>query len=112
MMMKKILAALAFVASFSAFAAPDCQKTGTVCTAPNQTRNVSGLSVFRECWEYQDTYQCRSQNMVNDCQPLRDKGCSQIGSSCVERDDSGTCVMYEQKYNCPDKPETYTEKTV
>lgn len=112
MMMKKILAALALVASFSALAAPDCQKTGTVCTAPNQTRNVSGLSVFRECWEYQDTYQCRSQNMVNDCQPLRDKGCTQIGSTCVEKDSNGTCVMFEQKYNCPDKPESYTERTV
>lgn len=112
MMMKKLLFALALVASLNAFAAGDCQKTGTVCAAPNQTRNVSGMSVFRECWEYQDTYQCRSQNMVNDCQPLRDKGCSQIGSLCVERDDVGACVMYEQKYNCPDKPETHTEKTV
>jgi conjugal transfer mating pair stabilization protein TraN len=108
----RILSVLALVASFSVFAEPDCVKTGSVCAAPNQTRNISGLSAFRECWEYQDTYQCRSQNMVNDCQPLRDKGCVQLGSSCVERDDAGTCVMYEQQYNCPDKPETYTEKTV
>lgn len=112
MMMKKILTILLIAVSFNVFAAADCKKTGTICTAPNQTRNISGMSVFRECWEYQDTYQCRSQNMVNDCQPLRTKGCSQIGSSCVERDDAGTCVMYEQKYNCPDKAETYTEKTV
>ena len=89
-MMKKLLVALTLVASAYAFAEAECQKTGTVCTAPNQSRNIAGLSVFRECWEYQDTYQCRSQNMTNDCQPLRDKGCVQLGSSCVSRDDSGT----------------------
>lgn len=112
MMMKKLLAIAALLASFNALGAGDCERTGSICTAPNQTRNVDGISVFRECWEYQDTYQCRSQNTVNDCQPLREKGCAQIGSVCVERDDSGACVMYEQKYNCQDKPETYTEKTV
>ena len=98
--------------STHAFATPDCIKTGEVCTAPNQTRNINGMSVYRDCWEYQDTYQCRSQDMVNDCQPLRDKGCVQVGSTCAERDDGGVCVMYEQSYQCPDKPESFTDKTV
>ena len=111
-MMKKLLLSLSLLACFSAFADHDCQKTGTVCTAPNQTRVVGGQEFFRECWEYEDTYQCRSQETVNDCQPLRDKGCVQLGSNCIDRDRSGACLTYEQKYNCPDKPETATERTV
>lgn len=111
-MMRTLLAVLVLLLSTTGHAASDCQRTGSTCTAPNQTRTVNGMSVFRECWAYQDTYECRSQNRINDCQPLRDKGCSQIGSHCVERDDAGTCVMFEQKYHCTDQPETHTERTV
>lgn len=110
--MNKLLLALALLAAVGSLHAADCRKTGEVCTAPNQTRNINGVPVTRDCWEYTATYECRSANMVNDCQPLRDRGCSQLGSTCVERDSLGACVMYEQSYQCPDKPETVTERTV
>lgn len=111
-MMRILLAVFVFLVSAQALAEADCRKTGEVCVAPNQTRNIQGLSVFRECWEWQNTYECRSDAMINDCQPLRDRGCSQVGSVCVHYDASGTCSMYEQSYQCPDQPETVTERTV
>lgn len=70
MMVKKIPTALAFVVSLNTLTAPDCRKTRMICIAPNQARNVSNLFVFRECWEHQGIYQCRSQSMVSDYQPL------------------------------------------
>lgn len=111
-----VLIAAALLVSALFFAgrvvAADCRKTGEVCVAPNETRNIQGLSVFRECWEWRNTYECRSTDMVNDCQRLRDRGCSQLGSVCVHYDAAGTCSMYEQSYQCPDQPEIVTERTV
>ena len=111
-MMKQLLAVLALLTTLHAWAAPDCLLTGTVCTAPKQTRMIDGVPVSRDCWEYQDQYQCRSQNQASDCQPLRDRGCAQIGSACVSRDEAGNCMTHEQRYSCPDQPETFIEKTV
>ena len=111
-MMKQLLAVLTLLTTLHAWAAPDCLLTGTVCTAPKQTRVIDGVPVSRDCWEYQDMYQCRGQNQASDCQPLRERGCAQIGSACVSRDDAGNCMTHEQSYSCPDQPETFTEKTV
>lgn len=116
--MKQVYPLFLFLALFSgsAMAAGDCSRTSSVCTDATPSKLFQGVSVTVSqvggCWSYDDTYQCRSATTVNDCQALRDRGCAQIGSACVERDDAGTCVMYEQKYQCTDKPETYTDKTV
>lgn len=110
--MRNVLLCMSVLISTQVIAQPECRKAGEVCVAPNQTRNIEGLSVFRECWEWKDTYECRSEEMVNDCQPLRDRGCAQIGSVCVSRDSDGGCTSYEQTYNCPSTPESYTERTV
>ncbi|AOJ79190.1 conjugal transfer protein TraN (plasmid) [Burkholderia savannae] len=89
-----------------------CQKVSEVCVDGPSTRNINGVNVTRDCWRYEAQYQCRTNEMVNDCQPLRDRGCGQIGSTCISRDNDGTCIQYEQKYQCVDKPEWYSEKTV
>lgn len=92
-------------------AQPTCRKTSDVCVAPNETRMISGMSIFRACWQYQATYECHARTL-SDCQALRDKGCVQVGSECVDRNDQGVCTMLEQRYDCPDKPESYTERTI
>lgn len=111
-MTKRWFICVLWIISVPTFAQPDCRKIDEVCIAPNQTRNVGGLTVFRECWEHKASYECRSHRQVNDCQPLRDKSCGQINTRCIEQDDKGACVMSEQTFHCPDKPESTTEKTV
>ncbi len=110
--MKKLALWIALSITFPAFGAADCVKQQSVCAEPNQTRTVDGVSVFRECWRYTDTYQCRGDAMLNDCQPLRDRGCGQTGSVCVSRDDDGSCRQYEQSFQCPDRPAKTVEKNV
>ena len=110
--MKPTLSALAMLCCSSVFAEPDCVKTSEVCAAPNQTRNIDGVSFFRECWRWQSTYNCRSADVVNNCQPLRDRGCTQSGAACVDTAPDGSCSMYEQRYQCPLAPEKTVEKTV
>jgi conjugal transfer mating pair stabilization protein TraN len=98
--------------SLLAWPAPDCRKVSDVCVAPGQTRQISGMSVYRDCWEYRATYECRSPHTINDCQALRDKGCASIGARCIERANDGSCASTEQTFQCPDKPEKITQRTV
>lgn len=93
-------------------AAETCVRTGTVCTAPNETRNIDGMSVFRACWAYEDTYECRSRTTDDRCQELRDSGCTQTSSVCVDRNQDGSCGLFEQRFQCENKPATVTERTV
>ncbi|MCF7697091.1 conjugal transfer protein TraN [Mycetohabitans sp. B2] len=116
-MIKRLLVAMIFLAWGPKLAvAGDCHRLSSVCIDATPVKNIQGLNITVDqvggCWAFEDTYQCRSAATVNDCQSLRDRGCVQIGATCVDKDDAGTCVMYEFSYQCPDKPETYTERTV
>ena len=89
-----------------------CRKLGTVCVAPNETRTINGMQVTRACWEYEDAYECRTENLSGDCDQLRAKGCSQKSSVCIDRDKDGACLLYDQRFDCPDKPQQFVERTV
>ena len=83
----------------SVFAA-DCQKTAESCVEGPETRNIGGYPVHRDCWRYRSQFSCVSLAMSDDCQPLRDRGCSQIGSLCVDTNAQGSCMLYEQSWQC------------
>lgn len=65
-----------------------------------------------DCWQYQSSFTCEDSNSVNTCQPLRDKGCGQIGSTCLSTDAAGRCVNASFTFSCPDKPASTTQQTV
>lgn len=109
--MKTIAAILLLMCSTSLFAA-SCAKTGSICVEPAETRKINGADVYEDCWRYQDTYSCRSASAINNCQPLRDKGCGQVGSTCVSTGADGACLMADYVYSCPDKAAATTHTTV
>ena len=80
--------------------AADCQKAAESCVEGPETRNIGGYPVYRDCWRYRSQYSCVSQAMTDDCQPLRNRGCSQIGSRCVDTNPQGACMLYEQTWQC------------
>ena len=100
--MRTALVILALSFSTAAWSGAECRKTGEVCVAPNETRMVNGASVYRECWKYQDTYECLAPELTEDaqCEELRSRGCSQIDSKCIDTA-GGACMSYEQTYECP-----------
>jgi len=79
-----------------------CSKKSRVCIEGTETRLISGWPVTRDCWKYESTYDCLSQDYVDECTPLVDQGCAQIGSSCVDYLESNPtrCSLYEQTYQC------------
>lgn len=88
-----------------------CIKTGEICLQPAETRIIDGLAVYRDCWLYQDSYDCLGSDTTNTCQPLQEAGCSQLDSRCVATDPSGACASFEQTYRCMTAPGTTTQVT-
>ena len=80
--------------------AAECQKLSETCVDGPATKTIGGYPVQRECWRYQAQFSCVSQTMVDDCQPLRDRGCSQVESKCIDTSASGACMLLEQTYQC------------
>ena len=93
---------LPVMASFATFAGDgSCVRTqADICIDGPGTRTIGGLDVYRDCWRYEAAFTCQSANYVDDCQPLRDRGCSQVGSSCVDTNPQGACMLYEQTWQC------------
>lgn len=120
---KKITAAFFLVVASALLCSPyakaaSCVFVGEVCADNTPCKTISGVSVCLAgaappaggvnisdtCWNYRDSYNCASPTQVDDCQPLRDKGCGQIGSTCLTTDSSGNCTMYQQTYQCQTTP--------
>ena len=98
-----LIATLALGVPLLASAAPDCEKLSEICAEPNETRVINGLAVTRSCWRYEGRYRCATGETEEEpyCQELRDRGCSQVDSTCTDRLADGTCNEFEQTYRCP-----------
>lgn len=92
--------ALALLGLSVSVGAADCEKLSEVCVEGPETREISGYTVYRECWRYRAQFTCLSQTVNDDCQPLRDRGCSQIGSKCIDTGPRSTCAVLEQTWQC------------
>ncbi len=91
--------ALLLLAAALAHAA-DCQLQSSTCVEGPQTRDIGGYPVYRDCWRITEQFACVSQTLSDDCQPLRDRGCSQVGSACIDSGPTGACMDYQQTWQC------------
>lgn len=100
--MMRIAATIAGLLISTAAAAGDCRLLSTVCSEGPETRTINGVDVYRECWRYHSEYECLAAGTVEEqyCADLRDRGCSQVSSACIDESDNG-CLTYEQTYECP-----------
>lgn len=108
--LSRVIASLLFgltlsVSSFVLAQAGTCTKTGTVCTQGPQTRLINGYSIYKDCWQYEDTFSCVDPSSVNFCAGLQNNAaCSQSNSVCVERAFNGACLKFENSYACTADP--------
>ena len=97
--------------SVQAFAKERCVPAGSKCIAIGE-RVIDGVKIHRDCWEYDIEYDCFDEEMTlkDECLALRNKGCEQINSKCVE-ERAGYCILHEQTFRCKDGMEcTNVEK--
>lgn len=83
---------------------PSCTFQTEQCVIPQSTRVIQNIPITRECWEKEANYRCLGNAGTDGgaCKPLRDQGCEQINSVCLDRTDGG-CNKYLQTFRCPTK---------
>lgn len=85
-----------------------CVLVQSTCVDGPSTKRINGLDVFRQCWQYSNTYECGGIAALNpDCSVLRGQGCGQIGSiTCAQAASDGSCDIYASSYQCTTVPTT------
>ncbi|HXF47386.1 MAG TPA: conjugal transfer protein TraN [Burkholderiaceae bacterium] len=84
-----------------------CRVTGTTCVDGPATRVINGQSIYRECWQYAQQYECIEGGSFDYCAPFASAGCTQTNSACLQRAFDGRCMLYENDWRCanPLQPE-------
>ncbi|MDX8377468.1 MAG: conjugal transfer protein TraN [Mariprofundales bacterium] len=90
---------------------PNCVLTSHVCT-DTADKWLGNQWVSRACWNWRDSYNCADGPAVNDCQPLINQGCTQLGSKCISTIADGSCGTFEQTYQCLNTPASTTTEQV
>ncbi len=95
--------------------ARDCQKSGSVCADSTPCKNINGviaclqgatlapgaITISATCWEYKDTYQCLQDDPINNCATIAAiPECAQIGSTCSASAFDGSCMTFNNTYQC------------
>ena len=93
-------AALLLAGAGQAAHGAECVPQGEVCVEGPQTRLIGGHPVHRACWRTRASYSCLSQATTDDCQALRDRGCSAVEAVCIDAADDGSCLVHEQRWRC------------
>lgn len=112
-----VLLSLSWIAA--AQAADQCVKKESVCLEGPATKIIGGVEVYRECWKYQDAYDCVEEGGVDYCSPFtnapKEWKCYQQKSECVEyfTDSKGvkTCTKYRQTWHCGNPVDPQPENT-
>lgn len=114
---------LSYGVMISSFAM-DCKNIGARCVEGPETREIEGYRVFKECWNYEDSFECVYPSQ-NSCNALREEGCVHIrGDNDVVDKLSGSldeclvkykntdqCLSHKKNYVCYDDKESVDEHT-
>ncbi|MDH2328347.1 conjugal transfer protein TraN [Cereibacter sp. SYSU M97828] len=86
----------------------NCVSGETTCVVGEEVRTIMGFPVSRECWQYEQSYQCIDGAAGNhsDCGPFEaDASCEVISKTCLSYDEEEgeapvECRHWEYGYRC------------
>jgi conjugal transfer mating pair stabilization protein TraN len=73
-----------------------------ICTEGASTKTINGVAVTKDCWSYQQNYQCGNPTNDATCTALQAQNCTQKNSTCTQTV-GGICLSYTDTYQCPQK---------
>ena len=79
-----------------------CSEKDIYCSIPGGTRKVSGVDVYRECWQYKSKMDC-SRDSKNDCNKIDHNVCTFVGEDCLSNEEEGGlkyCGNMKRKFAC------------
>ncbi len=78
-----------------------CVKTYSKCNVGPATRLIDGVEVTRDCWEYQNIFQCATAATNSNCSLLANATCSNKEQPvCETQDFAGRCMKQTETYSC------------
>ena len=78
-----------------------CVLQNRTCLDSGGTRNFDGFAITRECFTYQNEYECIGEEPVDYCESLsQSEGCEYISSFCNESNAEGNCVDQVSQFLC------------
>jgi len=84
-------------------AAGRCAATEVACLQQDTSATAVTTSPGPSCRHERHQYLCLSdrESIEEDyCRQLRERGCTQSGSRCVDHNAAGNCIEHEQRYRC------------
>ena len=79
---------------------PSCQLSSKTCVDGPSTKNINGLDVYKDCWQWKEDYNCVVSNPADYCMPLKQAGCTQQSDTCTNVAFTGTCIEKQFTYLC------------
>ncbi len=79
---------------------PSCQLAQKVCVDGPGTKNIDGLNVYKDCWQWKEDYSCLANNPADYCVPLKQAGCTIQSSVCTANAFTGACIEKDHTYSC------------
>lgn len=110
-MMKRLISLMVIISHFMLVTAPAaaaireeavCRKLSYVCVDGPSTKNINGVEITKDCWEYKAEYQCLEKDPADYCAPLKkpEAKCEVQGQNCLEKSEAGECLRYTHQYSC------------
>lgn len=93
------------------FGKPSCTLTSKVCVDGPSTKIIDGVSVKRDCWDWQSLYSCSAASSANSatCAGTALDNCKQVGQpTCTSFGTKGVCLQQNIPFQCPVSDATYT----
>lgn len=93
---------------------PNCvQVLGPTCVDGPGSKMINGISVFRECWRYEEKYTCANGAVVSTCDALsQDPKCTIKSTACLSTLPGGQCGQLEKTFSCELTPAENTTSQV
>ncbi|MPY24488.1 type-F conjugative transfer system mating-pair stabilization protein TraN [Shewanella sp. YLB-07] len=73
---------------------PECQLLTEICIEGPDTREIGGVTITRDCWKKQYTYQCNTPNTcaaLSECTLQSTRCHTQLGGVCIEKRQRRLC---------------------
>lgn len=78
----------------------ECALEEKICTEGPETRNINGLDVYKDCWAWQETYTCLSDEIYSTCGDIDMDVCVPKTTECAVMGKNGECSSIINTYDC------------
>ena len=82
---------------------PSCKLSKKECIEGPSSKNINGLDVYKECWQWREDYNCIVNTPHDYCAPLKAAGCVKDKEVCTNYAFTGECIEKKFEYVCDDE---------